>query len=475
MTKDIARNWLIKEVADLRQISECSTLRKSCQNHIESKLTPLIAFILSKLDMYDNMDVIHDRRNWEARPWLRDMWLWALGDEEMFKLSYDDMRSDNTQRKEFECRQWPRERSDQMHARLPFFWLVVNKLDDLCGSFFRTQTLITSNIRPLFLRTVTSLFQTTAQFRLFDFYASANILDAYINDFLLLKTEIRSQKQMDFVRDHLKKKVIQLGQSEIRAKLSLVHFEFELLRWKIDKYLKFSEYNIQVTDKLERLGDFTSLDVESCLATIDLFERDYQKLIDFEAMRVNLEQLLTMIRNLISAWSLSTEPETQRHELVRRKYDQLRFFRLYLADVVLKEPQDTSALETCFNDAINFLKIRLIKDSHANLCFKSSGASIDMLNDLCTRTWQRARLELLNEGARSKCCAQEKQLYHVFFTNDCNCRICTSCVNYSKSQFDAQTKTVLCIACRKSIRIVSNKFNVKAPSKEITIALNEIP
>lgn len=200
MTKEIARNWLVKEVADLTQISECSTLRKSCFNYIESKLAPVVAFLLSKMDLYDNLNIIYNKLSSDNQTWLRQMWLSILVNEELFKLSYEDMRTDDAQRTEFECKQWSRQsRSQDLKPKLPFFWLVIDKINDLCHSFFESKA-FSKEDKDVFLRTVPSLFEATPHHKIFSKYSSPNILDAYINDFLLLNSEVHDQNQMDIIK-----------------------------------------------------------------------------------------------------------------------------------------------------------------------------------------------------------------------------------------------------------------------------------
>lgn len=194
MTREIARNWLVKEVADLRQINEFSTLRKSCLSNIEAKLTPIVAFLLSRIDLYNNLDLIYDKTNRVSS----QLWLAVFDDEELFKTSYEEMRSDDAQRKEFECKQWPSSaRSEHLKAKLPFFWLLVNKLGDLCDIFFQS-----TNDRAIFLRTVPELFEATAHYKLFKQFASTslNLFDSYINDFLLLKSDVRDHFQMEILK-----------------------------------------------------------------------------------------------------------------------------------------------------------------------------------------------------------------------------------------------------------------------------------
>lgn len=241
------------------------------------------------------------------------------------------------------------------------------------------------------------------------------------------------------------------------------------MRSRIETYLKFSDYNPDINQKLNKLADYSTLDLDSCLVAIELFERDYEKSIDFEANRTKIEHLISMIRNLIS--TISTDNSSPKYAVICRKYNLFRFYQLFLSDVVLKELSRKS-LESLFNEMISWLKVKLIKDSN-KFCFKSNIASVELLNEICTKTWKRARFELINMGAKCKCCGMVKSDFRAYFSNDCECRVCADCELLSRSR-TANGKTV-CVVCNREIRLVDRKFNVVAQNGQISIALDQIP
>lgn len=209
MRNDQASNWLVREVADLKQIGDHSTLQKSCLNYVESKMAPLVAYMLAKLDLYNNMDLLLLVQQQEEEEeegvtgqlvvWLRDMWLWALQHAEFVKLAYDEMRSEDAQRKEFDCKQV------MQSVRLPFVWIVINKLSDLCENFFRSSSrggIVGANdtSKAVFLRTVIGLFESTPHFEYVSLCRSAaDFLDLYISDFILLKGDLQNASQIKLI------------------------------------------------------------------------------------------------------------------------------------------------------------------------------------------------------------------------------------------------------------------------------------
>lgn len=205
----------MREVADMKQISESSTLRKSCLFYIESKLAPLVAFMLAKLDLYNNADLLfaNDAENGmikmmepERRPWVRDMWLWAMNTPELLRLAYEEMRSEDQQRKEFECRQAQLTSTATIKTiariNIPFVWIVINKLSDLCESFVRTRSSaggLSVDARGMYVRNVVRLFEDTPQFKFIELCQSKRSLDLYIRDFLLLKSHAQDTAQIGFI------------------------------------------------------------------------------------------------------------------------------------------------------------------------------------------------------------------------------------------------------------------------------------
>lgn len=278
-----------------------------------------------------------------------------------------------------------------------------------------------------------------------------------------------------FFKEKLKAIVLKAGQNDICAKLPLVHFEFEQIRHKIETYLKFSDYNSKIDEKVEKLKDFSTLDLDSCIFTIDLFERDYQKIVEFDKVRIKLEHLINMIRNLISNTTDPSDCQSDKFAIICRKQNLFRFYYLLLNDVVLKNPTGSnysSRLNVVFKEMIDSLKVKFIKDAQ-QLCFKTNKASISYLHEFTSKLMYNCRKQLFNYGEKSKCCGKERLEYKVYLTSECNCQVCKDCEAISKSNF-ANGKTV-CMVCKKTIGITGTKFKVTGKPGEISIFMTEIP
>ncbi len=152
MEKSKARAWLIKEAASLKQINQYSTLRRSCQNYFETRLCPLIGYLLSFIDSYSNLDILYEAiTGGVALEWKRDLWLQLFEDRELCRLSYASMRIDSKgketgEMQRFECHsEFMRktmldelDENKKLKPRLPFFWLLIDHLNNLYRNFVQS-------------------------------------------------------------------------------------------------------------------------------------------------------------------------------------------------------------------------------------------------------------------------------------------------------------------------------------------------
>jgi hypothetical protein len=75
------QKWFLSEVAKLDNIKKYSRLRKAAQNYIETKVSPLLGFILSFIDNYFNFNVLDSC----SKKWKTDLWLNLLKDYNIVK------------------------------------------------------------------------------------------------------------------------------------------------------------------------------------------------------------------------------------------------------------------------------------------------------------------------------------------------------------------------------------------------------
>jgi len=142
----LASKWLFREAANLRTIKYYSTLRRACLNYFESKLSPLLAYLLAFLDKYSNLDIYANALNETGLEWKSTLWIDLLKNTEICPLNYSDMRIDNKEMREFECQSdWLiksfQETTDEnkcLKPMLPFFWILVGQLNKLYDNFIES-------------------------------------------------------------------------------------------------------------------------------------------------------------------------------------------------------------------------------------------------------------------------------------------------------------------------------------------------
>lgn len=138
--------WLFNEAANLNTIKEYSTLRRACQYYFESRLSPLLAYLLAYIDQYSNLDVFACSLNEPLSKWKTDLWLGLIKNIDICKLDYDDMRTKddtNEEMKKFKCQsdwiiksfQDALDENKSIKPELPFFWILVNQLNKLYENY----------------------------------------------------------------------------------------------------------------------------------------------------------------------------------------------------------------------------------------------------------------------------------------------------------------------------------------------------
>ncbi len=141
----LASKWLFREAVNLNSIKNYSSFRHACFNYFESKLCPLLAYLLSFLDKYSNLDIILTHSN----DWTSTLWLDLLKNTDICYLNYSDMRVDNKEMKEFECQSdWIIKSSQEINdenkrfkPKFPFFWIFIDQMNKLYDNFINDNNL----------------------------------------------------------------------------------------------------------------------------------------------------------------------------------------------------------------------------------------------------------------------------------------------------------------------------------------------
>ena len=124
--------WLKLDAVKKSQMEKNLTLRKSCQNYFVAKLSPLLAYLLAKVDRFSNLDVLLN----DETEWIGKLWLDLIRNRELVKLSYSEMLVDEKEKERFKCdSDWLTSSSSSsihdLKACLPFFWILISQFDEL--------------------------------------------------------------------------------------------------------------------------------------------------------------------------------------------------------------------------------------------------------------------------------------------------------------------------------------------------------
>ncbi len=476
---EMVRNWLGKEVADLRSTNEFSTLKRSCENYIESKLSSLLAFILAKIDFFSNLDIYLENCDWK-----RDLFLSILEKNEFLTIGIDEMRDplkNNEELKSFVCNSERFKKdlksttfSSELRPELPFFWILINQLNDFCRNYRESN----KNLDPLkFLSTIPELFESTHIYKIFNSCTRKHeideqeILESYINDFILVNCPaVRLPIEMRIIKMVIKNAISEKrGQknnmSSLKFCLPLVHFLFERLNKKIDLYLQFSAINPRINDEIEKNANSSlSIDFDACLTSIRLFE--YPKLeVDYVEMKTSLDKLIKVVQMAIPHFMNDKTYATNasiREKLnkILSQYNSIRFFSLFLKNVIMQNVYDYEPLKPSFDLLCNLLKIELAKRA---LDFKSN-SFIDFVHGFLVKCVAQARRCVYEHMKKSKCCNKDCVKYRKMLPYVCECVVCVDCEELMRNRMSLN-KTI-CLVC---------KHQVDCQGGQLSVALEDIP
>ncbi|KAL3881514.1 hypothetical protein ACJMK2_027946, partial [Sinanodonta woodiana] len=126
-----AEFWMSDEAAKPENINKAGTFRRACIQHLESKISPILAGIIAHIDTNHNLDIIHSHitsGDWKAR-----LWLQILNTPGAIQLQYSDLQYPTRQQELREVVVKTTGCDGQMFtAVMPFSWLIYEQIDGIC-------------------------------------------------------------------------------------------------------------------------------------------------------------------------------------------------------------------------------------------------------------------------------------------------------------------------------------------------------
>ena len=267
-----SNEWLAKDAASVKNINEYSTLRQSCQFYFETKLSPLLAFVLSCIDQYANLEsyasyVAKEQGKIEA--WKSSLWLRILENNEICRLEYSEMRvgdEENFELNRFDCKSDLSvkidlseygNKSKVIKPRLPFFWVIIEQLNNLYTNHLESlPSESKDNLDVLAcIKSVSGFLETSGIFTLLknsmidhkiDLLNNEEFISDYISDFLIKNCALNSPRDLDVIKMIVFKlfsmKRVQLKATDITHSLPIIHYLYDQIKGDIEFYLNFSAF-----------------------------------------------------------------------------------------------------------------------------------------------------------------------------------------------------------------------------------------
>jgi len=94
--------WIFNEASKMNNVIKYGTLKKSCQNYLETRVSNLFSGIISYLDTNDNLDLLILNTDNPNNEWLSNLWLFMFDIEEINYIDYKSFYLNQTMKEKNE-------------------------------------------------------------------------------------------------------------------------------------------------------------------------------------------------------------------------------------------------------------------------------------------------------------------------------------------------------------------------------------
>lgn len=362
----LAESWFVREVLSLRNINEYWTLRRACRNYLETKLSPLLAFLLSKIDIHSNLDTFS-----ESYVWKRPLFIQIINSAEFLKIDYNEMRDELNEKEQnrFFCKSDIFEKeffsNHKLNSNIPFFWTINQQLNSFCQSYMDGISNKMENVEKLnhFMRTIPSLFEETICYKILknnlDQHSVEQFFDLYLTDLVLINCSIQDQNQMSVIKktiEYFKSEKSNINTISIIS-LPLIHLVYSMKKNEIEFFIQLSTLEPSICQNLSMSKSFDNFEIDSCLITIDLFKKKVQKLEDLPKLNKNLKTLTNLSRSILLF--AKKKINLNSYQQILQNINSLVFLDLFYNDVC---HQQASKFDEIYSILIIRLKLTIIKN-----------------------------------------------------------------------------------------------------------------
>jgi len=125
-TESLSKSWVFSEVSKLSNVIKYGTLKNSCRNYIESRISHLFSGLIAICDTNNNFDLLFNSK----KEWITELWLNIFNDEKLFHVNYSRTylkTKDVKEKSEFNCLSHTsfiqnKLKDPNLTLKLPFSW-----------------------------------------------------------------------------------------------------------------------------------------------------------------------------------------------------------------------------------------------------------------------------------------------------------------------------------------------------------------
>ena len=119
--------WSTSEALELSDLQESGTYRKALWRKIQNAIVPILSELIAFIDKDGNLELLQ-RTN---PAWLTDLWLQIFQDNQLTQLHYESFMTDDVVIRSHVPVTSSGRDSHMFHCRLPFSWLLKEKVDSM--------------------------------------------------------------------------------------------------------------------------------------------------------------------------------------------------------------------------------------------------------------------------------------------------------------------------------------------------------
>ncbi|KAK3585587.1 hypothetical protein CHS0354_036774 [Potamilus streckersoni] len=196
-----ADSWLSSEAAKPVNINKAGTFRQACRQYLESKISPILAGIITHIDTNHNLDIIHTHIT--SGDWKSKLWLQILNTPGAIQLQYSDLQSPTRQQELNEVVVKTTGCEGQMFAAvMPFSWLIYEQIDGIWRTVQESQQEDKLDIK---MEKIVGLVRETKLGQLLDTLerrvSSEDICQLYSQDFIYMVYHAQSSVEYELVHN----------------------------------------------------------------------------------------------------------------------------------------------------------------------------------------------------------------------------------------------------------------------------------